>query len=572
MGNIGFRKAKCKDCFKCVRTCPVKAVRRRNEQAQFVARDCIQCGQCLEACPQHAISVFSDINKVKEYLAAGRKVVLTVSPAYLGAIDDIEPGQFIDALYQMGFYDVRETAEGAIYVTNEYNRLLEENSMDNIISSACPVITSLVEKYYPDLVDSLAPVVSPIVATGQILRQEYAEDVKIVSLTSCLAESDEVLRDPRTRGYIDAVISFTELWKWMDELQIDVTKCDVYHHHRVNPMVVGYYAMCGGAIKSLRAKSGEQDSYKRISIHGIEECRKILDCIRRGELTHCFVELRSCKSGCVNGPVAGKRRGDRFKAQMLVQDRILKSFPEYEEKPWLKMEKTFEVAAQMDEMPTEEQIQEILNKFGKDSPEKELNCGACGYNTCREKAIAVFQKRSVVEMCVPYMYDQVRSLTEVIMSVSPDMIIMVDADLHIKEINHAAEVAFNISHEDAIGKYLYELIDAEDFQEVFRTKEAVVEKKVVYKSYKLSTVQTIMYVQSQDMVIGFFRNVTNEEREKAARRKMRLQSVNIAQKVIDKQMMVAQEIAGLLGETTAETKITLSKLRDMLMIDEDDGE
>ena len=149
---------------------------------------------------------------------------------------------------------------------------------------------------------------------------------------------------------------------------------------------------------------------------------------------------------------------------------------------------------------------------------------------------------------------------------------MVDADLHIKEINHAAEVAFNISHEDAIGKYLYELIDAEDFQEVFRTKEAVVEKKVVYKSYKLSTVQTIMYVQSQDMVIGFFRNVTNEEREKAARRKMRLQSVNIAQKVIDKQMMVAQEIAGLLGETTAETKITLSKLRDMLMIDEDDGE
>ena len=572
MGNIGFRKAKCKDCFKCVRICPVKAVRRRNERAQFMARECIQCGLCLESCPQHAISVFSDIDKIKEYFAKGEKVVVTISPAYLGIIDDAEPGQFIQALYQMGFYDVRETAEGAIYVTNEYNQLLEENAMDTIISSACPVVCSLIEKYYPDLVEYLAPVVSPIVAMGQILRREYDDDVKIVSVTSCLAEPDEVLRDARTKGYIDAVISFKELMRWMAYSDVVVKDCEIYHHRRVNPMINGAYAMCGGAIKALRAKTGEADSYKRISVHGIEECKMMLEGIRRGEISHCFVELRSCKSGCVNGPVSGKDYSQRFKSQMYVQDRILKTFPQFEEMPWLKMEKQFRASAKMDEMPTEEQIHEILAKFGKDTPEKELNCGACGYNTCREKAIADFQNRSVIEMCVPYMYEQVRSLTEVIMSVSPDMIIVVDEDLHICEFNNAAEKAFHISHEQAVQKYLYELIDSEDFQEVFETKQHIMNKKVVYQSYGITTLQNIIYVQSQDRVIGFFRNITEEEKKKARSMRMRMDGVSIAQKVIDKQMMVAQEIAGLLGETTAETKMTLSKLRDAMMTDEDEQE
>lgn len=572
MGNIGFRKAKCKDCFKCVRICPVKAVRRRDERAQFVARECVQCGLCLESCPQHAISVYSDIDKVKSFLAKGEKIVLTISPAYLGVIDEAEPGQFIQALYQMGFYDVRETAEGAIYVTNEYDRLLEENEMDTIISSACPVVCSMIEKYYPDLVDDLAPVVSPVVAMGQILRREYADDVKIVSVTSCLAEADEVLRDPRTKGYIDAVISFKELRTWMESKDVVVKQCDTYHHRRVNPMICGAYAMCGGAIKALRAKSGEKDSYKRISVHGIEECQKMLECIRRGEIKHCFVELRSCKSGCVNGPVSGKDHSQRFKYQMFVQDRTWKTFPDYEEMPWLKMGKTFEATSKVEEMPTEAQIHDILAQFGKDTPEKELNCGACGYNTCREKAIAVYQNRSVIEMCVPYMYEQVRSLTEVIMSVSPDMMIVVGPDLRIREFNNAAEEAFHISHDEAIHKYLYELIDSQDFKEVFDTKQNIMNKKVVYKSYRMTTLQNIIYVPSQGTVIGFFRNITEEEKKKAASLRLRMEGINMAQKVIDKQMMVAQEIAGLLGETTAETKMTLSRLRDTMKIDEDEVE
>lgn len=570
MGNIGFKKARCKDCFKCVRICPVKAIRRRNDQAQLVADDCVLCGQCLESCPQHAVTVFSDIDKVKQYMEDGEDVVLTVSPAYVAAMDQGEPGQFIEALYQMGFHDIRETAEGAIYVTNAYDGLLQENQMDNIIASSCPVICNLVEKYYPDLVKYMAPVVPPIVAQGQILREEYGEDVKIVSVTTCLAEAGEVHKNKQFKGVIDAVISFKEILKWMKEMDIEVTQCKTFHHRRVNPQINGAYAAAGGAIKSLRAKSGEKDQYKRIAVDGIEECKAILDCIQKEQLQHCFVELSSCISGCVNGPLSGKKRRERFKSQMLVQDRILKGFPEYEEKPQLELTRTFTQRPRGSATPSEEEIQEILAKIGKDTPEKELNCGACGYNTCREKAVAVYQKRSVVEMCVPYMYEQMRSISDVWMSVTPEIIIMVDKDLHIKEFNNSAEVAFNISREEAVQRYIYEVIDSENFQAVFENERSIMNKKVIYKSYGLTTIQNIIYVRNQKMAIGFIRDVTAEEKEKENRVKLRMQGVDLAQKIIDKQMMVAQEIAGLLGETTAETKMTLSALRDSMLTEEDE--
>lgn len=568
MAVIGFKKAQCRDCHKCVRLCPVKAIQRKDERAQYIASDCILCGQCLEACPHHAIQVFSDIDKVKKYIEDGEKIVISLSPAYLGAFDRTEPGQFLEALGGMGLYEIRETAEAAIYITNEYDRILKEAKMDNMITSACPVINTLVEKYYPELISMMAPVISPIAAHGKMLREEFGNDVKIVSITPCLAESVEVLHDERTCGYIDAVISFKELIQWMDDLKIDVRKCRTHHHRRVNPKVNGMYAAEGGIIMALRAKSGEQDGYKRIAVSGIKECMDVLRCVSEGELHHCLLELEACTSGCVNGPVSGKASSERFKSQMLVQDRTMKDFPEYEEKS-LDLQKVFEGHQEKKAEPTEAQIRAILAKFGKDTPEKELNCGACGYNTCREKAVAVFRKRSDIDLCVNYMYERIRSLSNVMMSVTPEMIIMVDKDLRIREFNNAAEVAFNISRDEAVEKYLYEIIDTEDFQEVFQNQRSIMNKKVVYKSYGLTTIQNIIYVRRQGIAIGFFRNITDEEKERAKQRRLRMEGVNIAQKVIDKQMMVAQEIAGLLGETTAETKMTLTKLRDSMLSEED---
>ena len=570
MGVIGFKKANCKDCYKCVRICPVKAISVQDEHTKFVANECILCGQCLEACQHDAITVLSDIEKVKKYIADGLPVVVTLSPAYLGIYTDVEPGQFIDALFQLGFKDVRETAEGAIYVTMQYEKLMREGRMDNIITSACPVINQFVENYYPDMISYMAPVVSPVVAHGKMLREEFGNSVKIVSISSCLAESVEDLKDARTSGYIDAVINFEELDAWLEEKDIRLKECWQWRHNRVNPKINGAYATSGGINMAIQAKGGETWGYQTLFVDGIEACREIFESIRKGDINKCFIELNSCTRGCINGPVCGRSQRNRFKAHLTLLDRIMKDFPEVEPLPeHISLNRNFEERRAIAKVPDEAEIRSILSKIGKDTPEKELNCGACGFHTCREKAIAVCQGKSQLQMCIPYMYENARYLSDVILSVTPSLIMIVNEQLRILEFNNAAEVKFNISREEALKSYLYEIIDAESFQEVFQEKRSRINVRVDYKSYRMKTMQNLIYVREQGVVIGIIRDITEEEEKNEKRYRLKMEAVNSAQKVIDKQMMVAQEIAGLLGETTAETKVTLTKLRDSLL---DDGE
>lgn len=573
MGVIGFKKAKCKDCYKCVRLCPVKAITVQDEHAKFVANDCILCGQCLEACPQDAITVFSDIDKVKKYIEDGVTVIASLSPAYLGIYTDIEPGQFIEGLFRLGFSEIRESAEGAIYVTSEYERLMREGTMENIITSACPVINQFVENYYPDMIPYMAPVISPVIAHGKMLKEEFGDSVKIVSISPCLAESVEDLRDSRTSGYIDAVIDFEDLNRWFKEKNISLQDCRQWRHDRVNPKINGAYATSGGITMAIQAKGGAVAyGYQTLFVDGIDACREIFESIRKGEIRRCFIELNSCTRGCINGPVTGRSQRNRFKSHLTLLGRIMKDFPEYEPLPEsISLARTFEERRKAAEMPDEDEIRKILIKIGKDSPEKELNCGACGFPTCRDKAIAVYQGRSQIQMCLPYMYENARYLSDVILSVTPSLIIIVDEQLRIREFNNAAEVKFNISREEALKSYLYEIIDSESFQEVIQEKRSHINLRVDYKSYNMKTIQNLIYVREQGVVIGIIRDITAEEEKNAKRYKLKMEAVASAQKVIDKQMMVAQEIAGLLGETTAETKMTLMKLRNRLLEDGEDA-
>ena len=573
MGVIGFKKAKCKDCYKCVRLCPVKAITIRDEHAKYVAGDCILCGQCLESCPQNAITVFSDIDKVRQYIADGMTVVASLSPAYLGIYTDVEPGQFIEGLFRLGFSEVRESAEGAIYVNLEYERLMREGQMDNIISSACPVINQFVENYYPDMIPYMAPVVSPVIAHAKMLKKEFDDNVKIVSISPCLAESTEDVKDSRTRGYVDAVIHFEDLDQWFADEHISLSECSQWRHDRVNPKVNGAYATSGGITMAVRARGGAGASGSQtLSVEGLEACREVFESIRKGQIHRCFIELNSCRRGCVNGPVTGRSGRDRFKSHLTLLGRIMRGFPEYDPLPeGIDLSRSFEERGEVAKLPEEEELRSILARIGKDTPEKELNCGACGFHTCREKAIAVYQGKSDISMCIPYMYENARHLSDVFLSVTPSLVIIVDEQLRIREFNNAAEVKFNISREEALKSYLYEIIDSESFQEVFLEQRSKVNLRVDYKSYNMKTIQSLIYVREQGVVIGIITDITEEERQAAKRHRLKMQAVGSAQKVIDKQMMVAQEIAGLLGETTAETKMTLMKLRNRLLEDGEDA-
>ena len=188
MNIIDFKGAKCKHCYKCVRYCDVKAIMIKNERAEIIPEKCVLCGHCLQVCPQSAKTLVSDLDKVQYMIHRGETVIASIAPSYMGLLNYNSLGQVNAALRKLGFADVRETSEGAAFVTAEYNRLLEEGQMENIITTCCPSINDLIEIYYPSLVPYMAPVVSPMVAHGMILRKEYGPDARIVFIGPCIAK------------------------------------------------------------------------------------------------------------------------------------------------------------------------------------------------------------------------------------------------------------------------------------------------------------------------------------------------------------------------------------------------
>jgi PAS domain S-box-containing protein len=501
-------------------------------------------------------------------------VVASLDPAYLGVFGDTEngTGQLRGALRKLGFSHIRETAEGAAYVTKVYERLIQEGTMNNIITTSCTAINELVEKYYTDMIPYMAPVVSPMTAHGMMLKEEFGPDTRVIYIGSCTARGREAVRE-RCRGtYVDAVLDFQELRSWLNEEQIDLSQCEPYHREGKNALINGLYGVSGGILSSVEADKGF-GKYEQLYVDGIDSVQELFDCIRKGEINNCFIEVSSCVGGCINGPLAGGRQSDRFKARIYTNQKIIRQFPENMDKMKenILLQKEFHVSPRTVPMPTEEEIQEALRKDGKDSPEKQLNCGACGFKTCRDKAIALCQNKEQLNLCIPYMYQQARSMSEVILSVTPNLIITVDENMYIRQFNNAAEVMFNISADEAYGMSLEEIIDPEDFQAVFREKQSIMNKKVTYEQYGLVTVQNIIYIREQNLALGILRDVTSEEKIRQKHDRMRLEAMDIAQRVIDKQMMVAQEIAGLLGETTAETKVTLMKMRDSIFYDGEDN-
>lgn len=572
MNVIGFKEAKCKNCYKCVRTCEVKAIQVKNEQAQIINDMCILCGHCLEACPQNAKTFISDLEKVRDYIASGYKTVISIAPSYAGIMKFNNSGQIVTALKKLGFYQVRETAEGAVYVTNEYERLIKEGKMRNIITTSCPSANDLIEIYYPSLVDEMAPVVSPMIAHGKMIREVLKEEVKIVFLGPCMAKKREAQGDERTRGYIDAVINFEEIEKWLAKEKIHITDLEPMEFDNSNPAVNRLYPISSGVISSVVAmeEDAEVRKYRKLYVHGIKNCMELFASMECGEVEGCFIEANICNGGCIKGPAVSRKEISRFKVKLDMEESIRKEAPNQSEFHNLNkgsLAKTFKNRAPEESMPSEDELRKILKKTGKVKKDQELNCGACGYPTCRDKAIAVYQGKAELTMCIPYMHEKAQSMANIVLDTTPNIIIVVDADMKIVEFSGAATRYFRVTRTEALNKYLYEFIDHTDFEEVMSTHTNIYGKKVDYPDRKLATLQNIVYIEEQNNVLGIFQDITRVEEKKQQAYKVKVETIEMAQRVIDKQMLVAQQIAGLLGETTAETKVTLTKLRDTILND-----
>lgn len=565
MRVIDFKDAKCRHCYKCVRYCMVKAISVRDEQAHILKDHCINCGRCMEICPQNAKTFASDMDRVKGYLRQGFKTIISIAPSYLGVLEFERPGQVVDALQRLGFAEVRETAEGAAMVTNEYKKIIREKKMPNIITTCCPSVNDLVEKYYPDCVDLLAPVVSPMVAHGRYIKKLYGDDVKVVFLGPCIAKKQEAIGDDRVFGAIDAILTFEELAIWLEEADIDIYACEDKPMGNPDPKVNRMYPISGGVIQSVVAEE-DADIYHKVYVDGLANCMEMLECLQRGELDHCFIEANVCEGGCAKGPASARWNTSYVKAKVKIENEVsYKAARDLPDMNTQELAKEFMDNHLEDRIPTDREIRDILKSTGKYSEEDELNCGACGYPTCRDKAIAVYQNKAELSMCMPYALTQAESMSNVVMDVTPNMIFIIDSSMKIRECNKKAQDLLGVGRDEAMQRYIFEFIEAEDIEETLRTKEPVIHKKIQLENGRMTAEETIVYIENLDSVLVTFQDVTREEKIKEQHYNLKVETVEMAQKVIEKQMMVAQEIAGLLGETTAETKVTLTKLRDSIL-------
>ncbi|HJC89654.1 MAG TPA: 4Fe-4S dicluster domain-containing protein [Candidatus Mediterraneibacter excrementigallinarum] len=569
MRVIDFKDAKCRHCYKCVRHCAVKAISVRDEQARIMVDHCINCGRCLEVCPQNAKTFASDLDRVKGYLRRGCRTVISIAPSYAGVLEFDRPGQVVDALQRLGFAEVRETAEGAALVTNEYKKLVREGKMPNIITTCCPSVNDLIEKYYPHCANLMAPVVSPMIAHGRYIKKIYGPDAKVVFLGPCIAKKQEAEGDDRVTGAVDAILTFEELALWLKEEGIDLRSCEEKPMGNPDPRINRLYPVSGGVIQSVITEE-EADGYHKVFVDGLENCMEMLECLRRGELDHCFIEANVCEGGCAKGPASAHWNTSYVKTKVKIENGVsYKAARDLPDMGTEELAKKFGNRGLDDRMPTEEQIRRILMSTGKYSKEDELNCGACGYSTCREKAVAVFRGKAEVTMCMPYALTRAESMSNVVMDMTPNMIFIIGNDMRILDCNKKGQELLGVGHDEAVQRYIFEFIEEEDIETALLTREPVFHKKIRLDQGRIVAEETIVYIADLDAVLVLFQDVTREEKIKEQHYNLKVETVEMAQKVIEKQMMVAQEIAGLLGETTAETKVTLTKLRDSILNEEE---
>ena len=560
---LDFKDARCKDCYKCLRECPVKAIKVVDHHAKIIDSRCILCGHCTEVCPQTAKSVHSERGEVERLLAGG-KVIASVAPSFVSSFGLQDFNVMRLALGRLGFADAEETSIGAREVTAQYKKLLEGHTFQNFITSCCPAVNTMIALYYPKALQYLAPVDSPMVAHAKMIRKKHP-DAKVVFIGPCIAKK----REARESGVVDGVLTFEDLSAMFADKGVDpaaIARIPVKEGGSANR--AKYYPISRGVIKSF---DSYVDGYEFVAVDGAAKCKEVLENIE--SLSGMFIEMNSCDSACVNGPCSLALKAGALKANADIRQYVQKDLSEHAAAPYepaqdIDFTCIHERKRTEDFTPTDRQLREILAKTGKTKPEDMLNCGACGYNTCLEKAWAVANGYANIEMCVPFMRERAESMSYEIIRTSPNGIVLLDNDLNIAEINEKAMQLLGIRDYDVKGKGIFHYFNPTDFVLAQNDNKNLYNKKVYLEKTGSYIELTIIVLKDHKGTYAVMKDITQETKSEEQLDKVKLETLATTDEVIKKQMRVAQEIASLLGETTAETKVALLKLKKTLQ----DGE
>lgn len=552
---LKLKKSNCKNCYKCIRHCPVKSIRFSGNQANIVGNECILCGQCFVVCPQNAKEIADETERVKVLIDSGAPVIASVAPSFIANYDGVGFEELKAALKKLGFADAEETAVGATIVKREYERLLNEDNRNILISSCCHSVNLLIQKYYPSCLPYLADVLSPMQAHCKDIKQRYP-NAKTVFIGPCVAKKDEA--DYYT-GITDAVLTYEELTEWFEAAGIVPEK----KLDKSDESLARFFPTTGGILKTMRKNM--RPDYTYLAVDGVENCMAALHDIEEGNIEHCFIEMSACAGSCIGGPVMEKYH------RMPVRDYYAvahyagkKDFDVAQPDPFT-LRKEMEYIGRKLPYPSESEIREALHRMGKLRPEDELNCGSCGYNTCREKAVAIIQGKAEVSMCLPFLKERAENFSDNIINNTPNGIVVLNDKYEVQQINRAALKLMNIPREsDVMGEPIIRILDPKPFMDVQRTGRTVRDEKVYLAEYDKYIEQTIVLDKEYKALICIMRDVSDEEQQKQRKEELSRQTVETADKVVDKQMRIVQEIASLLGETAAETKIALTKLKESM--------
>ncbi len=555
---LKLKKANCKHCYKCIRHCPVKSIRFSGGQAHIIGDECILCGHCFVVCPQNAKEIVSSLETVKVLLSGEKPVCASIAPSFIANYNGLGIASLRDALLQLGFSAVEETAIGATIVKKEYERILAEEKPNLLISSCCHGVNLLIQKYFPKELPYLAPVLSPMQAHAQDIQRRRPA-WKTVFIGPCIAKKDEA---QAYDGFVDAVLTFEELSQWLQEENISLMPEQDNSLAAAEEGRARFFPVTGGILKTMACT---QKDYTYLAVDGVENCIAALKDIEKGGLQHCFIEMSACTGSCIGGPVMEKFHPTPLRDYAQVSAYAGKKDFNVTLPPAATLKKSLPSLAKQQETPSSQQIAEILQQMGKTKPEQELNCGSCGYSSCREKAIAVYQGKAEISMCLPFLKDKAECFSDNIISNTPNAILVLNEALEVQQINPAALHLLQIRQpEDVLGEPVVRILDPEDFMAVQQSGVTLKNKRTYLADYQRYVEETILFDRDYHILICIMRDVTAEEAQREKKESIRRQTISTADEVVNKQMRVAQEIASLLGETVAETKIALTKLKESI--------
>lgn len=552
----------CQDCYRCVRACPVKAIRISHAQAKIVDSLCVHCGVCVRECPKKAKITISQLAEVRELLHSGAMVAASVDPAFAARFPGWKQLRLPSALRLLGFAHVAETAEGAQLVAKEAARL---QGRGHCLSTACPVVVEYVEKYRPEYLDMLLPLVSPMIAHGRLLKQRYGAACRVVFIGPCTARKQEARR-AEYKGIIDNVLTFDELADWLDEENIDLAHCEESGFESYGDLAKArLFPISGGLLKTSCGYADATDT-QQLLISGNEDMQELLD-MPASQWGCSLAEALFCRGGCINGPCFSPSGecGNIFsrRQQILDYSSSAGSLPALpDSQPHL--EAVFHADPVWGDEVAERDIDRVFEQTDKSNPELQLNCGACGYDSCRDKAVAVLRGMAEPQMCMPFMRRQAVKRADKIIEASPSAFVLLDNELKLLHFNPAFARMFHCGKE-MLGRRLSSILDDSGFEELVAGSaarcEAVKEKNGFHY-------QELLYSLPEDgQYVGVYTDLSQNKYDEKQLDLFKQQAVKQAQELLDHQIRFAQEMANFLGRSTAQNEEMVRQLIEICDFD-----